>query len=309
MLIGGCPLCMEGKSRGKKRRARYFPDRNFFFCHNDCGSMSPYQWIKQVTGWSYQQIVEDVTNTCGTTLMESLDEQQFMCATNQQPALPVNSINLEDNQQVKFYSNKSNFYKTKLTSAKQFIHQRRWDSAAHKPETYYMSFDDPVHRGRIVIPYYSEHGIECYQSRSFDGETPKYLSKLDSNKYPFNACRIRSEPGHYLVMEGAADAMFVDNTVAIGGLTMTEYQQQILGPYDMMLQRIWVLDNPFIDKAAHEKYIKLIQRGETVFVWPGPLRDIKDIGQYAMDRGIDELPLQVFIKGSAKGDSARLQLI
>ena len=50
---GGCPICREGSSWGRKSRAYYIPKNNAICCHN-CGWYSKtLNWIIEVSGLTY----------------------------------------------------------------------------------------------------------------------------------------------------------------------------------------------------------------------------------------------------------------
>ena len=52
-----CPVCKEGKSAGRTRRLFYFPHKQYFYCHNCVKSWRPFEWVKDVTGWTFPEIV------------------------------------------------------------------------------------------------------------------------------------------------------------------------------------------------------------------------------------------------------------
>ena len=56
---GGCPLCREGKSWGKKRRLYFVAKENYIFCHNCGWSGSPLNWVQEVTGKNYIEIINE----------------------------------------------------------------------------------------------------------------------------------------------------------------------------------------------------------------------------------------------------------
>lgn len=42
-----CPICLEGKSFGKKKRCWYIPAKDLIYCHNCGWSSRPLKWIMQ----------------------------------------------------------------------------------------------------------------------------------------------------------------------------------------------------------------------------------------------------------------------
>ena len=57
---GGCCICREGGSLGKKRRCYYIPKNDNIFCHNCGWSSKPIKWIKEVTGKTDVEIIEEI---------------------------------------------------------------------------------------------------------------------------------------------------------------------------------------------------------------------------------------------------------
>ena len=55
----GCPICREGKSWGKKRRLYYLIETQKICCHN-CGWYgSPVDFIIEVAGCSFKDLIEE----------------------------------------------------------------------------------------------------------------------------------------------------------------------------------------------------------------------------------------------------------
>ena len=53
---GGCLICREGKSWGKKRRLNYRVKKNYMSCFNCGWHGNPTAFIQEVTGMSWQEI-------------------------------------------------------------------------------------------------------------------------------------------------------------------------------------------------------------------------------------------------------------
>ncbi len=56
---GGCPICREGKSWGKKRRLFYVIKDNFFHCHNCGWHSNPTNWIIEVSSLTFEEVLEE----------------------------------------------------------------------------------------------------------------------------------------------------------------------------------------------------------------------------------------------------------
>ena len=65
------------------------------------------------------------------------------------------------------------------------------------------------------------------------------------------------------------------------------------------VRKVWVLDSQWKDSASFEKTRRLIEIGETVFIWPEyPGREYKDINDVCVAAKKDALPVSFFVKNT-----------
>lgn len=297
---GGCPFCNEGSSWGKKARFYYLADQDRVSCFN-CGySGGTIQFIKDVSGLSFGEIIRESQDfdLIPIDLKYKLKGMDFNLKRNTD-TLPKNSINLCDKEQVLYYKD-NNIVRLALS----FIQKRRLLSGVNSPKSLYLSLDDFTHANRLVIPYYNESGkIIFYQTRKLlDDDTPKYLSKGDSDKSLYGVHNIDVNIPYIFVFEGAIDAFFVKNAVCVSGIQekskilFTELQKEQIRTYPFH-EVIWVLDSPYLDNAASLKTQILLDQGQKVFNWPYKIgKKYKDINEICVDRGINEIPYNFFVK-------------
>jgi hypothetical protein len=304
---GSCPICREGKSWLKKRRCYYIVEKNAICCHN-CGWYSnPYQWIVKVTNKSFKQIKEELESFSSEVIFDDKPIQYKEQVKNEE-ILPLDSINLFDRKQVLYYS-QNPIVKQCLET----ITTRRLDKAINRPSSLYTTLTDKIHNNRLIIPFYNNNKIIFYQSRSVDREDtrPKYLSKVLSEKSLFGVDNIDVGLEFIFILEGPIDAMFVKNGVAVAGINesssknFTETQSQQLNQYPLH-KKVWVLDNQRNDNASKLKTNKLLDIGETVFIWPENLSNYKDINEYCIDNGVDSLDTETIINNSYSGLKGKL---
>ena len=303
---GECPYCHEGKSSGKKRRFFYIPEDEYLYCHNCSTSKSSIDFVKDMTGMSLPEILAE-SEVQSDTLTDIIKKTDGYKKFNPNP-LPYDSINLFDEQQISFYrENKV------IKDALAFIKKRRLDTAVSRPRALWLSLSDRVHKNRVVFPFYTTEKnakIMFYQSRALykeDEEIAKYLSKSNSDKYIFNLDRVSPDIEHIFLQEGPIDAMFLKNSVALAGIHPTEDQKDLLRIYFPMHNLIYVMDNQWLDKASYDMSKKLLDKGESVFIWPKELIDFKDINEICVEKQIDELPYQFIVKNTFKGMKGKLQ--
>lgn len=308
----GCPICREGKSWLKKRRCIYIVKDNIICCHN-CGWYSDtIKWIQEVSGMTFGEILNESKEFDILPLDILKDEDKKPTRTVER--LPKDSINIFDKHQLDYYKNNQ-----VIIDALKVIKQRRIDVAINKPDTLWVSIVDKIHKNRIIIPFYDENNeIIFYQSRViYDKDAkvyPKYLSKVNGEKSLYNVNKISDKLDFIFIFEGPIDSFFVLNGTAVAGIqensnnTFSKLQENQLNAFKFY-KKIWVLDSQWKDKASKNKTEKLIECGESVFLWPEDLgKRYKDINDMCIDKKINEIEPSFFIDNSSCGIKAKLTL-
>lgn len=298
-----CPICREGKSLIKKRRCYYVPGNDNIYCHNCGWSSKPYKWIKEVSGVSDTEIINELKD-----YVPDVDKivQEDVKPVNTE-TLPRDCINLSDTSQLEYYKNNE-----VVRAVQGLIRSRRLDTAINRPDNLYVSLSDYVHKNRLVVPFINEHReIEFYQTRtvlSRDNKTkPKYLGKVNSEKTLFNIDKVTGDYDTVYIFEGPINAFFTKNSVAVAGITergrsFTQRQQQQLDTTLKFYDKVWILDSQWIDKASLIKSEALLQQGESVFIWPEKFgKRFKDFNDIAIACKVDEIGHDFCQKNTFKG--------
>jgi len=305
-----CPVCREGKSWGRKKRCFFVPDNDLIFCHNCGWSSKPYRWIREVSGMSHKDLEKEI-EAGEFGIINVLDLEDDNIETKKRPSLPLDSINLSDERQINFYENNK-----VVQLAKSYIKKRRLDTAINSPDAFYISIKDQTHKNRLILPFKDQSGkIIFYQSRKLLDSDDKcnYISKLDGDKSLFGIERVNPDLDHVCLMEGPIDACFVENSLGLGGINkgkhmFTPLQKEQIDSLPFF-KKIWVLDSQWLDDTAKVKTLKLIEMGETVFIWPREEgMKYKDINQMCMKEKIDGIPSDFITKNSSKGLPATVQM-
>lgn len=304
-----CPICREGKSWGHKKRCFYIPENDIIYCHNCGWSSKPYRWIKEVSGLSFNQMVDEIEkgNYGMINVMDLGEKEEKQKIVS---SLPLDCINLFDKNQTDYYQNNKTVQK-----ALSYIKERQLDVAVNRPDAFYLSLKDKIHDNRLVIPFKDEsRKIVYYQSRRIlEDESPSYLSKDGGDRSVFGVERVSSDLDKIFIIEGPLDACFVKNGLGLGGITKGEqlftcYQQEQMDALNFF-ERIWVLDSQWVDKTAREKTLKLIEMGEKVFVWPEyDGKRFKDINAVCMAYNLNEYPTDLILKNTYKGLGATVKM-
>jgi hypothetical protein len=301
-----CPICREGKSYGKKRRLYYLVDDHLMYCQNCGRGWSPLEWISAVSGMTRDEVLREVENY-EPNIREILAEKEKKEKTEKikLSTLPEDSINLTDPLQIEYYKNNPVVQK-----ALEYIKSRRLDTAKYKPKTLWISLKDKSHKNRLCIPFYDLNGqIIFYQTRAIfpEDDPPKYKGKTGADKSLFNVERIDPEYDTIYLLEGPIKACFVKNAVGICGISFTDVQNKQLYNYPFH-KKTWVLDNDIHNEEVYGKLVKIIERGERVFLWPKEFKGVKDTDEVCIKYELDEFPAKIIEQNTFQGDAARLRL-
>lgn len=309
----GCPICREGNSWLKKRRCYYIVENNNIYCHNCGWSGRPLKWIQEVSNQTYDEIIKevktyDILPTDITTDKVEADPVKVVYK------LPLDCINLFDIHQVEYH--KDNVI---VQKAIEVIKNRKLDTAINHPKSLWLSLTDKVHKNRLIIPFYDEKDeIVFYQSRTIIVQStiklPKYLSKINGEKSLFNLNNIDTSFEYIFIFEGPIDAFFVKNGTAVAGIqensdnTFSTLQQLQINNFKLS-KIIWVLDSQWLDNASKLKTQRLINKGETVFIWPEKIGKLyKDFNDACISSNLNEISPNFIIKNSYNGLKAKLLL-
>jgi hypothetical protein len=130
----------------------------------------------------------------------------------------------------------------------------------------------------------------------------------------FNINLIDPDIDHIFIFEGPIDACFVKNGIAVAGIqensdtSMNSKQKSQLQKFPLH-DKVWVLDSQWQDRASNIKTKKLIEQGETVFIWPDKYgKRFKDFNDMAVGLGINEIPHKFILDNCYTGLKARVVL-
>jgi Toprim-like len=299
-----CCICGEGASAGRKRRLFYFVNDRYFYCFNCSRSWQEVNWLQEVSKKTFTEIVRESKQYDNTSdIIRQLSAVEVPKVDI--PYLPDDCVDLTDIKQIEYYNGTTQ--DKLIKQALNYCSNRRLFTAVNKPKTFYISFDDKVHKNRLIIPFYSEKNkIESYQSRSLNGDDyPKYLTKY-GEKCLYGENNINSDIPYIFVFEGPIDAMFVQNAVAIGGASTTERQMQFLNKC-IGYEVIYVYDNDKNNEEMDAKIQKLIKQNKRIFIWPKEFSKYKDINEVCVSLGLNEFPYKYIIDNSYTGIEAQLK--
>jgi len=223
------------------------------------------------------------------------------------PPLPGECANLRDEIQMTYH--KENFA---VKIALSVCEERRLFTALYAPKTYFICLKDYFHGRRLIIPYYDDYGkVGSYISRKImEGDSKaKYLIKVNSDKPVFNLHRVDPLYPYIFVFEGALDAIFVKNGVAITGVSMTDSQSLAIRSAFPFHTIIWCFDNHRMEKDEVVRKIKdKIKEGERVFLYNNEFAKTKDIGEYCATNGLDYVDTERILENSHVGNLCLMRM-
>ena len=307
---GCCPICKEGGSWGKKKRFYYIPNKELAYCHN-CGySKKAIGFITEVTNKPLHFIINEIKEFDTEIVVHKKEE---VIKKEIDKSLPEDCINLTDISQIEYY--KDNLA---VKEALKIIKERRLDKGVNKPKTFYISLSDPVHKNRLILPFYNEVGeVIFYQSRGLLRKDlfakPKYLSKVNAERSLYGVQNIDSSLEQVFIFEGPIDSYFCKNGLATCGITenssrmFTSLQKDQMNKLNLF-EKIYVLDNQWLDKAALSKSIILADNKEKVFIWPKELKTFKDFNEICVASNKDKIRPEFILKNTHSGLKAKLLL-
>ena len=282
-----CPYCGDSaKSKLKKRGWLFeYNGKVFYKCFNCDKATSYSQFLKDWFPEEHRRYIADI----------------FKMRNEQGPldylaSGPKNIINRERFESLKGVyptdtGNKAAEYldKRQVTNREDFFYTDDYGTLLKELDlkTYVKEFD--CHEERLLIPHFNRDGnLTHIQMRVLNNSKIRYrtykvleeyklwhLDKVDFNKRIY-------------VTEGALDASFLQNSVAMSG-SDAQLEKSLLGNFKDKLRII--LDNEPFSPIILQKYANLIARGYKVFHWPDlPYKDINDcilagvdIAQYIYD--------------------------
>jgi hypothetical protein len=261
--------------------------------------------LQEVTKKSYTEILKESRQYDNTSdIIRQLSAVEAPVKYDV-PYLPDDCVDLSDSKQIEYYKGTSQY--SIIENALEYCNKRRLFTAINRPKTFYISFDDKIHKNRLIIPFYSENNkIESYQSRSLSGDDyPKYLTKY-GEKCLYGENNITPEIPYVFVFEGPIDSMFVKNGVAVGGASTTERQERFLSKC-IGYEIIYVYDNDKNNEEMDSKIQKLIKQNKRLFIWPKEFSKFKDMNEVCCALQLSEFPYKYIVDNSYIGIEAQLK--
>jgi hypothetical protein len=293
-----CNVCGDSEKNKHSMRGHIrFSEKNnmfSFFCYNaGCpaeygGQAWPAQkWLKFTNNSLHSQYVKE--------LFQPKNEKDKIKKLNE--TILTNTKRRKRKEQIKnikilpiLHESDEPIFKTAIT----YCGERKIDKIIW--ERWFVCVEGK-YKNRLVIPFFdSNNKIYYYQARALMEQIPKYLNRsTGKDKAIYNYDFInKKEPIH--VFEGLIDSLFVENSIAIIGLNLSDYIKEQL---DKLEHVRWMMDN---DEAGKKKSEEFLLEKKYVFLWKEfiikynlPL-DTKDINEAILHLNIKKFTTEELSK-------------
>lgn len=272
-LLFRCPFCGDSKKSLKKMRGYFYKNLKnpYYKCFNgDCEiSYSAFMFVAKLENKSIQEIMKEFYLTLNPSKLK-----RVMIHNDEKPILQE-----KQKQKIELDYIPSNWHNiNNHTSALEYLNNRKFFNAPNLPKNWNLYFN--IWNNRIVFPWLRNNKLIYYQERTIQNEEPKYLFPPSSEKEIFNLDNIDSSFPFIFYTEGMMDSIYIKNGIAIGGITLTEYQKDILHTYTPTAEIIFFSQNYWKDEATRKKIFKLYKSHPQLKLikWSrnNPYKDIND---------------------------------
>jgi hypothetical protein len=261
-IVIKCNICGDGKKKSSKRGHFKYNNKTskpfwYYKCFNgDCVAYNksfPAQWwLQQYHPSLYRSYQREALHS-----NKSSDIDIIKSTTKQIDTISKKTKETKDKDLFKHFYPISSDKHSLCSIARSFCDNRRIPRSSSNK--FYVC-SDGQYKERLIIPFFNaKNKIIYFQGRSLTGREPKYLNQKDVEKVLYNIDHIdKNKP--ICALEGAIDSMFIENSIAFSGLSISEN----LSNYLNKLQIFYILDD---DKAGRILTLEYLSNGKHVFLW------------------------------------------
>ena len=300
-----CPFC-EFDTSSKKTRGYFYESngRLCFKCHN-CNI--PYNFsnvIKHLDDTLFKNFILECFSGNGENHEKSskIEEKSGLGnrpVFNQNPLKLLKEISqLSENHYAREYLNDrklENFWHS------QFYHCAKFATWVNSfiPNKLPKSHDEP----RLVIPFYDTFGkLFAFQGRSYEASSElRYITIILDESKPkvWGLNYIKKTEERIYIFEGAMDASFIENSLAMGGADLSRF--------DVKPNMVFIFDNEKRNKEIVKRMSKILEAGHQVCIWPERIKE-KDVNNMIL-AGYDKVSLKKIIDANIfHGLSGKMRL-
>lgn len=269
-----CPYCGDSvKSKLKKRGWLFdYQGKVFYKCFNCDKSTSYQQFLKDWFPEEYGRYIVDRAFLNPNEQKKEFIQQKETLFITREAFVGLDGVfpAIEGNKAAEYLD------KRKLTNRENFFYTPNYGQLLKslKLNTYSHEFD--CNEERLLIPHFNRAGhLSFIQMRVLNNSKIRYRTyKVIEGEYKlWNLDQVNLNKLVYIT-EGALDASFLQNSVAMSG-SDAQLEKTIL--YQVKDNLRLIFDNEPSSPIILEKYLKAIRSGYHVFHWPNiKYKDIND---------------------------------
>lgn len=274
-----CPICGDGKKK-TSRRGHFYLNEGTYYCWNggcpahDKG-FSGLQFLSLITHKPQHELKTELIKRAGSFSNALIKETK-----------PTQTIdNLFDDLIEKRNKNSTinnNILDSNWVDLPKFIQKdidkRKIYSAPFIKPGWQLYYDKKTER--IVIPWTDDYYQLRAVTKKQEKQSGKYLFPPEVEKPIFGLDKIDTSFKYLFLLEGVFDSIFVKNGLAVGSLTLSNKQKEILNDYkDYTI--VYFMDNQYKDKSSLDQTLKIAKEQPFInlFIWPDKLKDFKDVNE------------------------------
>ena len=276
-----CIICGDSQKKKNKARGYFFPHKTtmFYKCFNCDISMQFSTFLKKIDQLLYNQYRLETYSDKNTSNVSSMVFEQPKFKKKSQKLFDDIVVNLENlnvnHEAIKFCLNR-NIPKNKFKNI-YFIDEINKIVELNKDYEVSITSKEP----RLVFTFYDENNnLTAVTCRGIRGEALRYITvKIKDDKPLIYGLESIDNKKIIYVVEGPIDSLFLDNSIAIAGTSLSKLYSKI--NFDMVV----IYDNQPRNKQVCEQIEKAIDNQYSVVIWPQNIvqKDINDMVNSKLD--------------------------
>lgn len=305
-----CPFCGDSGKNSTMARGYIltFPNTSdhYYYCHNCQMDPKPFaKFLQDFDGSLYKEYIVELfkTNNSGR---KRVKEEDAIPAPARVPVAKIDPLaGLKSIAELDEYHPARRYIETRCLPEERlsqifFVSKFKEFVNRFLPDKFDLKRDE----GRIVVPLTDEDGrVFGVVGRAIDPKSLRYLTILfDDTKAKIFGMDKVDKSKQVFILEGAFDSMFVENSIAMAGVTIRN------NGIETLTDRVFVLDNQPRNKDVVRIMGGLIDAGEKVVMWPDMIK-AKDVNQMILDGELKQSEIVNFLRAhTAQGLTAKLKL-
>lgn len=290
-FIFRCPICGDSKKNRLKKRGYFYKSTGTFHCFNCDTTLTGYAFLKSIcTDDVFDRIVQDYKVLNFNNIVRGGTVQETVQSTKFEILSPIPSYKY-------LLDLKWSIPSPLSEEARKYLDERK---IPKDKRDMLRTMTDQIGREFILIQYVWDdnciyHQLHNYKGYDIKGQgSIKYIFPKDENinlqpKPVFNISNVDVSFPYLFCTEGVYDSLFIQNGVALGGRSLTEYQHQMMKDCYPRHKIILAFDN---DKAGIQSSLRHADKHP----------DIEFLNTYDLLHAANCKDLNDFVKATGRTD-------